>query len=79
MAQLNRICGLHYNVLFRVKVSKRRIPMNVPIGATFNVERENLRANGDGSDVQLGFDNPFPFHQGKISLSPMEKILINFW
>ncbi len=56
LAQVNGICGLNYNVFFHVRVSKRRIPMHVLVDATFNVERENHRANGDGSNVQLGFD-----------------------
>jgi hypothetical protein len=55
LAQLNTICGPNYNVFFHVRVPKIRIPMNVLVDATPNVERENLGAKGDGSDVQLRF------------------------
>jgi hypothetical protein len=56
LAQLNRICGFNYNVFSHVRVSKRRIHMNVLVDATPNVERENFGANGDGNDVQFEFD-----------------------
>jgi len=81
LAQLNMICGLNYNVFFHVRVPKIRIPMNVLVYAAPNVERENLGAKGDGSDVQLRFDRGnnmkskilSHFIKGKISLTLMEK------
>ncbi len=86
LAQLNRTCGPNYNVFSHVRVPRIRIPMNVHVDATPNIKRENFKAKGDGSDVQLGFDKDSNmrskilsnFIKGKISLSPMEKNLIIF-
>ncbi len=34
----------------------KKIPMNVPVNTTPNVERENPKARGDGNDIQFEID-----------------------
>jgi hypothetical protein len=75
---------INYDVFSHVKVSKKRLPMNVRIDVAPNVERENPRARGDGNDIQLNIDKcnntrskiTFHFIKGKISSNPMEIIFI---
>ncbi len=47
---------INYDVFSCFKVPKKRIPMNIPIDVTPNVEKENLGAKGDGNDIQLEID-----------------------
>jgi predicted transcriptional regulator len=42
LTQLNRICGLNYDVFYHVWVPKRRIHMNVLVDAIPNLKNENL-------------------------------------
>jgi hypothetical protein len=44
-------------VFFHVRVPKRRIPLNVQVDATPNVERVKILVVGsDGGDIQIGMD-----------------------
>ncbi len=75
---------IHYDMFFHVKVPKKKIPMNVPIDVTPNVEKENPKVRIDGNDIQLEIDKSnntrskiiSHFIKGKISLTPMEVIFI---
>ncbi len=78
LAKLNHVCGDDRHVLFGVRIPKRRLP----IVANPAEEQEEAIIEDEQRGANLGFEIVvkskilFHFIKGKISLIPMETILV---
>jgi hypothetical protein len=78
LAELNYVCGDDQHVFFGVRIPKRRLP----IVANPRKEQQEMIAEDEQRGANLGFEVVvkskilFHFIKGKISLTPMETILV---